>query len=157
SNTAMCGGSADPCASVATGISRALAVGLPKVYVAAGLYTEAITLPQQSNGIRIEGAWNANGAVWSPICSAGAEDAVTIQAPNNTNTTVTANALGGQAALAWLTIKSKPTASSGESLYGVFATGNNTLLTLENVRVVVANGGDGVAGGPGANGVDGAT
>jgi len=157
SDVSTCGGRMNPCASIGWAIARAHTAGSPKVYVAAGIYTETITLPQQPAGIRVEGAWNAIGANWRPICTQAAQQAVTIQAPATSDITVTADALGGEATLAWLTIKSKATANAGESLYGVFARGATTILTLENVQVVVAKGGDGSAGAPGAAGVDGAS
>jgi hypothetical protein len=149
---ASCGDRVQPCRLIQTGINRADMLGRSVVYVNAGTYDERLTL---AAGIRVEGGWGAVGQVWSPICTATASEAVTVQ-PSSGNTTVFADALGGTASLAWLSIKSKQAASApGESLYGVFARGTTTRLDLEQVRITVGPGGNGSSGARGADGIPG--
>jgi hypothetical protein len=154
-DASTCGDRQKPCQSIAAGIEQARALRVANVYVARGLYVEEIFL---APGIRVEGAWAVVGETWSPICadtSPKPNDAVTIKAPDTKNVTVRADALGGTATLAWLTIRSKDSASPSESLYGVWANGADTHLMMDNVDVIVAKGGDGAIGVPGVPGTGG--
>jgi hypothetical protein len=139
SDSADCGAIAQPCATVQQGIVRAAGIK-PNVYVAAGTYVESVELIR---GIRVEGAWEIVEGSWRPLCGAGADTAVTVQAPPDQDKTVVASDLEGSATLAQLAVLSKATADWGESLYGVFAVGESTKLTLDHVEVAVAAAGDG--------------
>jgi hypothetical protein len=147
-----CGTETVPCASVQTGLDRAHVItGKSIVYVARGTYQESIVLYP---GLRLEGGWdvldNGTSNSWVQACSA-ASSAVVIQ-PQTQNVTVAAVDLGGSVTVATLTIASKPMAANGESLYGLFARGASTTLTLTNVNVTVAAGGDGTTGADGPPG-----
>ncbi len=146
-----CGTRASPCKSVQYGVFSATQTGAKTtVYISASPqpYVESVTL---TAGISLEGGWLAKGTNWTPICDATTSKAVTIQGV--TNTTITA-AFNGTVTLRDLTIASKAPAS-GESLYGIIATGSSTNLTLDAVAVNVATGGAGADGVAGANGSDG--
>ena len=142
-----CGDRGIPCQTIKQGIARAKATGRTIVYVGAGTYIEQVPL---SAGIRVEGDWSVLGSTWTPIYT-NPGDAVVIQGPTDpaayqtVEAPVLAKDLGGAATLALVTVKSKASAGSGESLYGVFAAGATTNLTLENVKVIVANAGSGVS------------
>jgi hypothetical protein len=148
-----------PCASISAGITTAStktdAVARSIVYVSAGLYTEKLTLPA---GITVQGGWQWAGdgsSTWSFDCtSASPESIVTVQAQSTDNMTVVATGNNGSSTLSTLTVLSKPPAdvNPGESLYGIFATGANTVLTLTDVVVTVQAGG---AGPPGTMGTAG--
>jgi hypothetical protein len=155
-DTGTCGDRQTPCRTIASGIAQARTFRKSVVYVARGLYVETIAL---APGIRVEGGWAVLGTKWSPLCSdasTGSNDGATIQAPNTSNITVMADALGGEAALARITIKSKDAANPSQSLYGVFARGADTRLLLDNVQIIIARAGDGTAGTDGTAGADGA-
>ena len=147
-----------PCASIGAGIATAAMKidGTTRniVYVSAGRYTEKLTL---AGGITVQGGWHwggDGGVTWSFDCSSVPESQVVVQAPPSSNTTVVATSNNGMTAtLSTLTVLSKSAANPGESLYGIFATGANTLLALTDVVVTVQAGGAGQAGSTGAPGV----
>jgi hypothetical protein len=172
--SSSCGSRAVPCGSVQTAVSLAAQFGKPNVYVAAGTYTEQLTL---SSHVTVQGGWVDQGSVWSRDCGAANAADVQIDAPSTAAVTVVANGVIG-VVLDTLTINSKPESAvgAGESVYGIMAT-NGAQLSLVNVAVSVvaagAGGGGGVgspgsgvticttpsdgnAGGPGAGGVPGA-
>ena len=135
-DSAGCGGSVNtPCRTIQTGIVNAEGSMKGSVVIAPGTYTETLTLMGR---IQLLGPGDA-GAV--TVVGAG-------------NQTVVATLLERPVLLANLTIRSKPEAGPGESLYGVFASENTALLELDNVRIVIASSGSGA---PGGNGVTGAT
>ncbi len=152
SGSIACGTRTLPCASIGAGIRRATELGLGLVYVAEGLYAESLNLVA---GIDIIGGWTVSGSEWSPLCGLGFERAVIVQAPANETATVRAVDLSGSASLRRLTIESKMAGAEGESLYGVFATGLSTALTLEDVAILTRRAGDGADGSPGAPGLVG--
>jgi hypothetical protein len=139
-----------PCKTIGAGLSSAsTAAGRSIVYVAAGTYTEKVTL---ANGITVQGGWHVGGdggTDWTYDCTSPASQ-VTIQAPTTSDTTVVANA--GSSTLTSVTVLSKTPASAGQSLYGIFASGSTTSLTLDGVVIRVATGGDGATGTTGATG-----
>jgi hypothetical protein len=143
-----------PCASIGAGIATALTSTGGIVYVSAGTYGETLTLPA---GVTVQGGWHwggNGGNEWMFDCSATPESAVTVQAPSSSNMTVVANSNNGSSTLSTLTVLSKPAAgvNPGESLYGIFATGANTQLTLTDVVVTVQGGGVGLPGTMGSAG-----
>jgi hypothetical protein len=155
-NGAGCGTTtSSPCQSITAGIATAATAtgGVARniVYVSAGVYTEKITLV---GGVTVRGGWHASGATWTFDCGPAPESQVIVQAPPTSNGTVVANGNDGMTAtLSTLTVLSKAAANPGESLYGIFATGANTLLALTDVVVTMQAGGAGQAGTIGAPGV----
>lgn len=152
-NTATCGGRDAPCKTINAGIKRAAAQGKKTVYVARGTYVEHVVM---SAGVRVEGGWEPT---WTRACVA-ANEAVVVRAPAADEMTIDARNLGGEAAIASLRVESKNGAAvaTGESLYGVYAVGASTTLTLEDVLVSVGNAGggsNGKTGTAGANAVAG--
>jgi len=148
-----CGLSASsPCLTIGAGLASAKGVH-NIVYVSAGRYTEKLTLV---GGVTVQGGWTwQGGSNWSFSCSPNPESLVVVQAPTTSNQTVVASSNNGMTGtLSTLTVLSKPAAQPGESLYGVYATGMNTVLALTDVVVTVAAGG---AGAPGIAGATGST
>lgn len=153
-STPECGSRTEPCQSITLGMSRAAVQSKAKLYVARGVYGEALSLRA---GLRIEGGYDvkADGS-WNRAC-VEAPDAVVIRATGTSSATITAKDLGGKAELAYLRIESKAQTDvkPGESLYGIVATGASTALELTEVRVAMIAAGDGaqgIAGDAGANG-----
>jgi hypothetical protein len=142
-DSGSCGTGEAPCKTVNAGLARAAVEGLGKVVVAPGTYVEALEL---KSPIEVIGGWERKETCWEQT-----DTLPVIQAPNNKNITVLVNA-NGQVALRKLEIKSKATAATSESLYGVFATGANTVLVLQNVEIQTAAAGKGANGTKGANG-----
>ncbi len=143
SATGSCGTIDAPCGTIAAGIAYATATGTNHVYIDQGstgyTYAEQLTIP---NGMTLEGGWLAGGGGhWTKVCTAN--DALAVVAPTNTSEAAIAN--GVTATLVNLSIHNAATASTGESLYGIFAT-NGTTLTLVNVNVTANAGGNGSAG-----------
>ncbi len=144
-----CGTRPLPCHSLQMGLMQASTLGKSIVYAASGTYVESVSL---AGGLSMEGAWGIDGSTWSPRCDLDAGGASVVQAPAGQNVTITADSLNGAATLRLLTIESQPTATPGpmaQSLYGVVARGATTTLTLDEVIIDVAAGGDGVGGAPG--------
>jgi len=152
---ATCGTRADPCKTIALGITRANAAGKAKVYVSRGVYVEHVVL---TAGVRVEGGFDilADGS-WNRTC-VDPRTAVTLRAPTNSEVTVTANDLGGKAELAFVRVESKAQAmvASGDSLYGVVARGATTTLALEEVDIETGDAVAALGGKPGDAGADGA-
>lgn len=147
-----CGSKANPCTTIQAGIDAAAKAAKQYVYIAAGTYNEDnITL---AKGVSVTGGWNI--ADWTRGCPIDA-GATTIRNVAGTKV-ITAVDLGGAAALDSVTLKSKlqsavgtTAAGDGETLYGVFAKGATTSLTLANVKIELANGGRGANGGAAAD------
>jgi hypothetical protein len=141
------------CKTITAGIATAGRIGSSVVYVSAGDYNEVVNLVA---GIEVQGGWQegADGGTWTYDCSGDPEGLVTIQAPSTSDRTVVASAIGGSATLTAVTVLSMAPQSvqAGESLYGIFATGSNTQLTLNDVAVTVAKAGNGTTGATGSNG-----
>lgn len=136
-----CGTRESPCQTVQTGIARAYATEKPKVLVGAGSYKEAIAL---DGGLTVEGGWQVSGATWTAACGADHSSLATIEAPDSANISV--KATRGASVLRFLTIKSKPVAAPGESLYGLIAVGPAVKVALDDSHLVVAGGGPGDKG-----------
>ncbi len=158
-----CGTRNNPCNSIAYGIAAAKA-GTAKttIYLAAptstdagdagaSMYVESAILDAP---FTIEGGWNDTGGTWTPICDSTTSTAVTIQGVSNKAITAS---FSGSATLRDIRVLSKSAAASAETLYGIFATGASTNLTLDGVVVDVAAGGVGVDGAGGSNGSAGST
>jgi hypothetical protein len=154
-DASTCGGRANPCTTIRWALERAQTEGRHNVYVASGVYHESIDLKV---GVRVEGAWTATGSTWTPNCGVPVPNGAVTIAPNTGSQGVFARDLNGTATLAWLTVRTKPTADPSESLYGVFVQGSNapTRVKLENVKIVAERGGDGAVGTPGVDGASGA-
>lgn len=148
-----CGAIGTPCKTIAAGLSYATANGKTHIYVDRGTYAEQVTL---TNGVTIEGGWiYGGGSTWTKECVAGVDpSAGTIIAPTSGTSAVIAEDV--TATLTNLTVHNETTASTGQSLFGIFAasTGatNDTSLTLNAVEVTVASGGTGAPGGVGTAG-----
>ena len=140
-----CGPVATPCKTIQGGILSAHTAGKSLLYVAPGLYYEAISLEPD---LTVQGGVELAGAKWNPICNAQVTSAVQIHPPPGVNATVVADSLGGTATLRAVTIESidRSELAPGESVYGVIARGSSTNLVLDDVVIILA---------PGANGLDG--
>jgi hypothetical protein len=139
-----CGDVTAPCKTIQPAIDLTTTIaGKSVVYVALGTYVETIALKP---GVTIKGGWKNTGATFSRACSANPASGVVIQAPSS-NVTLKVASLGGSATLDTLTLSSRVApAAPGESMYGIFATGTSTMLSLRNVAINVAAAGAGTAG-----------
>jgi hypothetical protein len=149
---ANCGMSpGSPCKTIGAGITSAHANGRGTVYVSAGKYVEEV---KPVAGLTVQGGWHASGSTWSFDCSDTPESVVKVQAPASSNTTVLVDTINGAATVSTLTVLSMAASSvqPGQSIYGVFARGSNTELTLNNVVVSVASAGNGQTGSTGSTG-----
>ena len=153
-NSGTCGTRTSPCKTITASVNRAGAALRTKVYAARGIYTERAVL---AAGIEVIGGWDVTGTTWKRACVTP-EEAVVIRAPAAQNVTVEARDLGGEARLSMLRIESKVAAQvqAGESLYGVVAVGATTVLTLNDVDIVVGAAGVGSDGTKGTAGTAGA-
>lgn len=152
STRAECGTRDEPCKTIALGIARAAAASKANVYVATGTYVERVEL---TKGVTIAGGWTPMTSEWARTCDVTA-DATIVRAPSSANVTIEAKNLGDNAGLEWLRIESKSTPDTGESLYGLVATGGSKTLQLDHVHIEVADAGAGLNGGTGTTGSNGA-
>ena len=143
-----------PCNSIATALAYAVTKSLSVVYIDEGTYTEQVVLPPTIR--RVRGGWKYANGEWTIDCTGARLMATTIIAPSSANMTVIAKDLGGSTSLESLNIVSKAAALPGESLYGVFATGASTKLTLLDTSVLMHAGGNGASGSDGVPGSAGA-
>ena len=140
-----CGTAASPCATVQGGIIYAVQQGFVSVFVADGIYHESITIPAS---MTIQGGWGQTAGAWHRDCPAG-PFTTTIRAPSGAVQTVDVTATTGHVGLDTLAIDNGNTATSGQTLYGVFAAAGAS-LDLHDVVIDVAAGGAGTAGGAGS-------
>jgi hypothetical protein len=132
----------------------------PHIYLAPGVYDEAVTLPKGSSDapLVIEGGYQRAGATWTRSCEATARDLAILTATKTEAGTpvVRAANLVNAVSLSHLTVKTKDQGTkgepgkTGESLYGVFVQGLGTKLTLDDVAILVGKAGTGGEGTPGA-------
>ncbi len=151
--TTACGSPANPCGTIAAALSVAATTGSSVVYLLPGTYGETVVL---SSNVTIQGGWAyAGNDKFAPVCSADPASVAIIKGTGGAGVITAGSAgvivTGGSPTLDTVTVRSKDTASTGESLYGVFAVNAGT-VTLRNVDVQVAGGGTGQAGIQGAPG-----
>ncbi len=154
SSAADCGSKDAPCNTIQGGLTRAKAVaGTSVVYVASGTYDETVAL---APGITVQGGWDFAGGKWLRQCASSRAGSVIITGASS-GTGVRAESLDAAATLDTLTISvgMGGGAASGQSLYGIFATGAATSLVIRDVTVNVGVAGNGVPGVPGAAGDNG--
>jgi hypothetical protein len=140
--TGACGSQSAPCATLAAALAAAAAAGKSVVYLGPGTFAETVTL---SADVTLRGGWTAS---WLPFCGGSPASAATIQGMEGGAAAVVVTA--GSVALEAVTVQSKNSAGSGESLYGVFATAG--AVALRGVIVNVAAGGSGQGGMTGSPG-----
>jgi len=153
-----CGSLAAPCKTIGAGVAAANAgAGKTTVYVASGTYAESLKLTGAltNKSLAIDGAWRNSGGSFERQCDADPVSLVTI-APVDDDVTVDARGLSGKVTLSLLTLKSKPSAAAGESLYGVFVRGPEAQVALDGVSIQVSAGGDGKTDDPPAQAPAGA-
>jgi len=143
-----CGTKAKPCLTVHDGVATAAAEMAPHaaatVWVAAGNYTESVSLV---SGISIAGGF---GPSWT-LPDAGEPTTIT----GETGATITIKNATGPVTLSNLTLQSTTSPGPSESVYGVFATSDadaGAQVTLENVFVRLGPAGSGTVGHVGAVG-----
>ncbi len=145
-----------PCTTISAALSAAAtSSNRSVVYVDEGSYTDQVIIPKGITAIR--GGWIYGGGTWAIDCSQARLMATTITAPNTANKTVVAADLAGTTTLEALSIRTKSAGNTGESLYGVFATGSTTTLLLVDTTVAAMSAGAGAAGVVGGDGSTGAS
>jgi hypothetical protein len=135
-----CGTRNIPCFSIRKGMERALSADhRSRVYLDSGRYSEALVL---SPGLELIGGWDNFDKVWTRKCKSDRNRAAVIASPTEIGVRAEYD---GEAVLDTLTIETAA-GQDGKSVYGVFARGASTKLSLRDVRVIAANGGAGAAG-----------
>jgi hypothetical protein len=144
SASATCGAAAEPCATLEQAMDRATAMGRSVIYLDRGTYSEALALRA---GLTFRGGYARSDASWTRSCATDRASYSRIQ--STTEVGVWAE-YAGSAELESLTVATLATVPMGHSTYGVFARGTSTKLTLREVEVFAASGGDGQTGNSGA-------
>ncbi len=152
-----CGTMELPCATIGKALLKAAGAAKSNlIYVAtgapgdAGIYRETVTLQPSFVGLTVEGGWAVEGTTWGQVCNPN-DPTQLANVVGATAVTIDAEGVGGKIILKNIAIGSK-SAGPGESIYGVYATGN-TELELDNVLISTGAGGVGLngdAGSPGA-------
>jgi hypothetical protein len=155
-SAASCGDAARPCPTIATALAAVQRGGSVKsfVYLGAGTYTEQVTLPA---GVTLQGDWVDQSGTWTRDCDKPMASSSVIRAPAGSTSTVVAN-YDGSSTLDTLTLESMGSGDvvASQSIYGVFASGASTQLTLHDIHIALVGGGAGTAGGAGTDGTSGA-
>ena len=147
---ASCGAPGSPCKTIKQGLAVTAASSTKNtVVVAAANYAEdGLVVPA---GVTLQGGWTYESQ-WQHLCTADALTK-TIVRPATDNATFRLVDLGGTARIETLSIQSRSSAAkTGESLYGVFATGATTKVVLDHVSITLANAGGGSNGSTGSGG-----
>ena len=143
------GSKEDPFQTIQYALERADVAGKAVVFVAEGTYDEAIHIGEDTGGgVTLEGGWIRDGATWTKDCEPDFVSRTLIASPTNIGVLVTGTT--ATTAIEHLTIMTKAVGNSpvdgpGESMYGLFVTGDNTDFRLMGVTVLA---GDGGMGGP---------
>jgi hypothetical protein len=122
-----------------TTIAAALATKRPVIYLDKGTYDESVGLPAAN--LTIHGGWTFAAGAWTNCGGTSGTSIIAAPALVGTNAAVGSGPNSGTWTLDTLTIEDDAAASGGASLYGVFLYAG--ALTLQNVVVVVGDGGDG--------------
>jgi hypothetical protein len=150
SSSGGCGTAAQPCENLSDGVAYAKAQGYANLYLAHGTtYGESdgpIVL-DPTTSLTVSGGWTFSAGAWTPDCAPLSSSTI-ILAPAGASEAV--EITGGTVTVENLTIQNSTAAGTGQSLYGVLLTGSQP-LTLNNVDIQVAAGGNGSGGGTGAN------
>jgi len=137
-----------PLRTITAGLTTAAAAQLENVYVAQGTYAEALSFDASRQGVNVLGGWIRTGDTWKRDCETGFRSRTLVASP--TNVGVRVDGATKPTALDALTIATRATCASkpdtgGESCYGVFITGNGTVIRLSRVKVLAGAGGAGGA------------
>jgi len=143
----------DPVPTIAAGIDKALELGRPHVYVAAGTYQGELYLKA---GVSVfgsysnDGRWTRNLLLHKTILS------------NQSGTTsvrvVVADGISGvRTVLDGVDVIAGSNANPGGSSYAIWVRASDDTLVLRNLRAIGGNGGPGLDGDAGQKGADGAT
>ena len=139
-----------PMRSLVAALERALSTGKPHVYVATGVYSEALTLLP---GISLFGGYAAGFHVRDPIAYqtmiAGPSVASGVQATVRCDGI---NGGGAPTALDGLTIVGAPALSPGSPSFGVYSLGCDARFRVVGCQVLAGHGAAGASGGAGAGG-----
>jgi hypothetical protein len=147
-DSAGCGTMGSPCASISQALFNTTTTsGITVVNVDEGAYSESLTLMP---GIAIVGGWRYTPPTWvKDMDTPPPPSARLVVQPISSSKTVVASSMGGTATLCTMTLESMADAGPGETLYGVFATGNpstTTIVNLIDVTILVSGGGNGTTG-----------
>jgi hypothetical protein len=150
SSTGGCGTAAQPCENLSDGVAYAKTKSYASLYVAHGTYgvLDGPIVLDPATSLAVYGGWTYASGTWTPDCAWQASS-TTIAAPAGASQAV--EIAGGTIVLQWLTIQNETTAAvgtsttAGQSLYGVLIAAS-TGLTLTNVDIQVAEGGNGGSG-----------
>lgn len=134
-----------PCRSLARALQRA-ELGAKNIYLSAGTFVGGVSL---GAGVRISGGWASD---WTRDCAAPARTVITGR--DGSDFVVAATGINGTAVLDRLSLQSEDPATVGEaqSVYGLLATGESTVVLLERVEITTSNAGHGAAGRSGQRG-----
>jgi hypothetical protein len=169
----VCGSYANPCTDLASAIP-ALGTGtnaLHIIYVGNGTHVPAggaTSFPSLPDGITLQGGWNvtdseSEGYRFNATCDVNAT--FSSAGPSVFTVGTAGSPSTGKVVLNSVDLKNiatppTPSTGGGESLYGIFAVGTSgpggSTLSLNDVTITVANGGQGADGGGGPKGPDGA-
>jgi hypothetical protein len=135
-----------PFKSIGAGVAAAAAAFKSTVYVAEGIYPEALELDEARQGLLVKGGWLRSGDTWRRDCESGFRARTVIASPSNVGVRVTG--VTKPTGLEALTIATKATGrrdadAAGESCIGVWVTGDGSAFRLSRVKVIAGGGGAG--------------
>jgi hypothetical protein len=144
SASATCGSASDPCSTILQAMDRASELARTLIVLDSGTYPEPLTLRA---GLTIRGGYARSGDTWMRNCDSNRATRSRLESSTEVGVWAEYN---GMAELETLTVSTMAQAPAGHSTYGVFARGATTQLTLRDVEVHAASGGDGQTGNSGA-------
>ena len=136
---------AQPCATIAAAIATAKTI----IYLDKGTYTETVELPTAAT-LAIHGGWSFSAGSWTNCDGTNATSIISAPADTAVGYGTGVSQTGGTWTLDTLTLEDEATPVPGGTLYGVFLSAGG--LSMTNVAIVVAGGGDAGPVAQGANG-----
>lgn len=139
-----CGEAAFPCRTVAVAVQRATELNHTRVYLERGAYAEAVVLDVP---VSLIGGFTRNAGEWVQGCGALAATTV-LDSPSSIGLRAE---FSGSATLQGLTIRSigRAEQANGESRYGVYANGAETVLEVHDITILPGDANHGAPGIPG--------
>jgi hypothetical protein len=148
SSTGGCGTAAQPCENLSDGVIYAFNQGYQHLYLSHGTYgTDAPVQFQAAGSLTVSGGWTYTSGTWTPDCAPLPSTTTIVSFPGASQAVLVS---GGAVTIDTLTIQNNTAAATGQSLYGVLVTDAQP-VTLNNVDIQVAAGGNGQPGSTGPN------
>ena len=133
----------NPCGALQDAIGVASPAGGGTIFIASGVYNEALLFDNNTAPLSFQGGWDVDGSAWTPQCTSNL--AIIAGDPSH-NATVELDQTPNTISFSLLEISNQPASvQPGTNLYGILALSPASLV-LDNVNIFVGDAGAGSNG-----------